>query len=55
MVDRDLAPEGKVRVRGELWTARADEPIARGETVEVVAVDDLSLRVRRAARAKEEA
>jgi membrane-bound serine protease (ClpP class) len=55
VVDRDLAPEGKVLVRGELWSARADEPIARGETVEVVAVDDLRLRVRRAARAKEEA
>jgi membrane-bound serine protease (ClpP class) len=55
VVDRDLAPEGKVLVRGELWSARADETIARGETVEVVAVDDLRLRVRRAARAKEEA
>ncbi len=55
VVDRDLAPEGKVRVRGELWTARADEPIARGESVEVVGIDDLSLRVRRAGRAKEKA
>jgi membrane-bound serine protease (ClpP class) len=55
VVDRDLAPEGKVLVRGELWSASADEPIARGETVEVVAVDDLRLRVRRAARAKGEA
>jgi membrane-bound serine protease (ClpP class) len=55
VVDRDLAPEGKVWVRGELWSARADEPIARGETVEIVAVDDLRLRVRRAARARGEA
>jgi membrane-bound serine protease (ClpP class) len=43
-----IAPEGTVFVRGEHWTARADEPIRSGERVEVVAVDGLRLRVRRA-------
>ncbi len=43
-----LAPEGSVFVRGEHWTALADEPIAAGERVEIVAVDGLRLRVRRA-------
>ncbi|RIK96202.1 MAG: serine protease [Proteobacteria bacterium] len=44
-----LAPEGSVFVRGEYWTARADEPVRAGERVEVVAVEGMRLRVRRAA------
>jgi membrane-bound serine protease (ClpP class) len=40
--------EGKVFVHGEYWQAVSDEPIAQGETVEVVQVVDLKLRVRRA-------
>jgi membrane-bound serine protease (ClpP class) len=43
-----LAPEGSVFVRGEYWTARADEPIRAGERVEILAVEGLRLRVRRA-------
>lgn len=43
-----IAPEGSVFVRGEYWTARADQPIAAGERVEVMAVEGMRLRVRRA-------
>lgn len=43
-----LAPEGKVFVRGEYWNASADEEIAKGESVEITAVEGLRLRVRRA-------
>lgn len=47
-----LDPKGKVFVRGEYWNVEAEggaaEPIAEGEPVEVVAVDGLTLRVRRA-------
>ena len=43
-----LAPEGKVFVRGEYWTSQADEEIPAGERVEVVAVEGMRLRVRRA-------
>jgi membrane-bound serine protease (ClpP class) len=43
-----LAPEGKVFVRGEYWTAQADEEIPAGERVEVTAVEGMRLRVRRA-------
>ena len=43
-----LAPDGKVFVRGEYWSASADEEIASGEAVEVTAVEGLRLRVRRA-------
>jgi membrane-bound serine protease (ClpP class) len=42
-----LAPRGKVFVHGEIWEAVAEEPVAAGEPVEVVAVDGLTLKVRR--------
>ena len=42
-----LDPEGMVFVRGEIWQARADEPLGAGERVEVVAVDGMELRVRK--------
>jgi membrane-bound serine protease (ClpP class) len=44
-----LAPEGRVFVRGEYWTAHADEEIPPGRPVEVVAVEGMRLRVRPAA------
>jgi membrane-bound serine protease (ClpP class) len=43
-----LNPEGQVFVHGEYWQAVSDAPIAKGETVEVLEVVDLKLRVRRA-------
>ena len=42
-----LAPRGKVFVHGELWDAVAEEPVALGEPVEVMAVRNLTLAVRR--------
>jgi len=44
-----LCPDGKVFIRGEFWSATADQDIASGERVEVTAVEGMSLRVRRAA------
>lgn len=41
-----LSPHGKVFVHGELWNARADEFVAPGEEVEVIAVEGLRLVVR---------
>ena len=46
VADSDLEPEGRVLVRGELWRAVADEPVRRGDKVEILAVNDLVLRVR---------
>ncbi len=43
----DLAPDGKVFVRGEYWDASADDAVASGQPVEVTAVEGLRLRVRR--------
>ena len=42
-----LAPDGKVFIRGEYWSATADEEIPAGERVEVTAVEGLHIRVRR--------
>ena len=42
----DCAPRGKVFVRGELWDAEAERPVAAGETVTVVGAEGLVLRVR---------
>ena len=43
-----LSPEGKVFIRGEYWTVEASESIPAGEDVEVIAVNGLKLRVKRA-------
>ncbi len=44
----DLDPAGKVFIRGEYWSAVGIETIPRGSRVEVIAVEGLQLRVRRA-------
>jgi membrane-bound serine protease (ClpP class) len=46
--DTQLAPDGRVFVRGEYWNARSNETIAAETAVEVMAVEGMLLRVRRA-------
>ena len=41
-----IAPVGKVRVHGELWTAESDEPLNVGDKVRIELVENLHLRVR---------
>jgi membrane-bound serine protease (ClpP class) len=36
---------GRVRVRGEIWSARGDAPLEPGDRVRVAAVEGLTLRV----------
>jgi membrane-bound serine protease (ClpP class) len=43
-----LDPTGTVFLRGEYWTATADEPIEAGAQVRVVAIEGLRLKVKRA-------
>jgi membrane-bound serine protease (ClpP class) len=43
----DLAPEGKVFVRGEYWDACCDEAVTTGEPVEVTGIEGMVLTVRR--------
>ena len=45
IVKKDLAPEGKVFVHGELWNASADTPISEGARVRVIKVVNLVLHV----------
>ncbi|QWV92331.1 nodulation protein NfeD [Geomonas oryzisoli] len=49
VADTDLAPEGRVLLRGEYWNARSEEPVRQGEKVRVVAVTGLHLTVRSSA------
>jgi membrane-bound serine protease (ClpP class) len=41
-----LAPAGRVMVHGELWAAVAEAMVPAGSPVEVVGMDDMTLRVR---------
>lgn len=43
----DVAPEGKVMIQGELWSARSEEPIKQGEKVVVERVEGLVLKIKR--------
>jgi membrane-bound serine protease (ClpP class) len=46
-----LMPDGQVRVRGEIWSARSATPVERGTRVVVRSVDGLVLHVEPAAGA----
>lgn len=41
----ELDPDGRVRVRGEIWNARSSAPVPDGGEVRVAAVDGLTLVV----------
>ena len=45
VAETDLNPEGKVKVRGELWDAVSAAPLRRGRRVKLVGLDGLKLRV----------
>jgi membrane protein implicated in regulation of membrane protease activity len=47
-----VATPTQVRVAGELWAARSDEPLLVGDEVEVAAVDGLTLEVSPLSRAR---
>jgi len=54
-VDQLASAKGKVFVRGEYWNCVADEPVAVGDAVEIVDVQGLTLRVRKASPTAEPA
>lgn len=41
----ECAPVGKVRFQGEVWNARASDPIEEGQSVRITAVHGLTLDV----------
>jgi len=47
-VVESLAPSGKIRYNGELWSAEATERINKGDTVIIVGFDGLRVLVERA-------
>ncbi|QXE85418.1 nodulation protein NfeD [Geomonas nitrogeniifigens] len=53
VADTDLVPEGRVLLRGEYWNASSEEPLRKGEKVQVVAVTGLRLTVRKAEEKEE--
>jgi membrane-bound serine protease (ClpP class) len=46
VAETGLAPHGRVRLDGELWSAVSEEPVGPGVGVVVESVDGLTLRVR---------
>jgi membrane-bound serine protease (ClpP class) len=42
-----IAPEGKVSIHGEFWNVVSDQPIERGEKVQVIGVENLKLKVKK--------
>src|SRR5918996_5374802 len=47
------APLGRVRLRGEIWNARSEEPLEVGERVRVTGVEGLLLRIEAAGNGTE--
>jgi membrane-bound serine protease (ClpP class) len=45
VADSDIGESGRVRIRGEYWTARAPSFVLAGKTVKVLAVENLTLLV----------
>jgi membrane-bound serine protease (ClpP class) len=39
------SPQGRVRVGSEIWNARSDVPVARGDYVQITSIDGLTLSV----------
>jgi membrane-bound serine protease (ClpP class) len=46
-VSTPIAPEGKVSIHGEFWNAISDQNIEKGEKVQVIAVTNLKLKVKK--------
>ncbi len=44
----NLEPEGRVQVHGEIWQARSDTPIEKGDEIKVLAVRGLQIKVEKA-------
>ena len=45
MADSDIHQRGRVKVRGEYWTAYSSSPISAGKPVKILAVENLTLKV----------
>ena len=41
----DFSTEGMIKIQGELWKARTDTPLKKGDEVKVLSVDGLHLHI----------
>lgn len=41
----NIAPEGRVQVHGEIWQARSEAPIEKGQPVKILALNGLQIKV----------
>ena len=44
-VTTTIDPVGMVRIQGELWKARADTPLERGQRIRVIAIQGMEVQV----------
>lgn len=42
-----LTLDGKISVHGEFWNAVSDQPVGKGEKVQVIGIDNLKLKVKK--------
>jgi membrane-bound serine protease (ClpP class) len=42
-----IAPEGKVAVHGEFWNAVSDQPIEKGDKIQIIGTVDLKVKVKK--------
>lgn len=47
VAETDLVPAGQIFVRGEIWSAVAEEQLSKGTKVKVVGIDGLTLHVKK--------
>jgi membrane-bound serine protease (ClpP class) len=48
VADSDICQSGRVKVRGEYWTARSASPIPAGKKVKILSIENLTLNVEEA-------
>jgi len=46
VVTKDLDPNGKVKVHGEIWSASSETPLKTGDKIQVTSVDGLFVKVK---------
>ncbi len=47
IAESDFRPDGQIAVHGEIWSAESGDKIKKGDKVEVIKVDKLTLAVRK--------
>ncbi|MCH8272169.1 MAG: NfeD family protein [Candidatus Marinimicrobia bacterium] len=43
----DVGKTGKINIHGEIWNAFSDETISAGESVEVISIEGLNMKIKK--------